>query len=132
MWLGAKLTLKRLLYDDSGVAMAYTVLVSLFIFMLCISTYAMTENIRQKMELQNACDAAAYSGAVIQADMLSRIAILNRALSWTYAETNKRHMDSIVHDWLTRAVSRYNNMPEGLRGCPEAGIRPCAGGWDSL
>ena len=100
MWIGAKLTLKRLLYDDSGVAVAYTVLVSLFIFMLCISTYAMSENIRQKMELQNACDAAAYSGAVVQADMLSRIAVLNRALSWTYAQTNMRQMDFIVDRWL--------------------------------
>lgn len=100
------------MYDDSGVAMAYTVLVSLFIFMLCVSTFAMTENIRQKMELQNACDAAAYSGAVVQADMLSRIAVLNRALSWTYAETNKRHMDAIVNDWLVRVVNRYDEIAD--------------------
>ena len=97
------------MYDDSGVAMAYTVLVSLFIFMLCVSTFAMTENIRQKMELQNACDAAAYSGAVVQADMLSRIAVLNRALSWTYTETNKRQMDYIVDKWATSAWNTYDN-----------------------
>ena len=71
--------LKTLLRDDSGVAMAYTVLVSLFIFMLCFSSYAMAANIRQRMELQQSCDAAAYSGAVDQADMLSRLAELNRA-----------------------------------------------------
>ena len=109
MWLGAKLTFKKLLYDDSGVAMAYTVLASLFIFMLCVSSYAMSENIRQKMELQNACDAAAYSGAVVQADMLSRIAVLNRALSWTYAETNKRQMDYIVDKWATSAWYTYDD-----------------------
>lgn len=107
---GAKLTLKKLLYDDSGVAMAYTVLVSLFIFMLSISTYAMSENIRQKMELQNACDAAAYSGAVVQADMLSRIAVLNRALSWTYAQSSKRHMDYIVDTWIGKIQSKYNEL----------------------
>ena len=106
----AKLKLQDLLYNDSGVALAYTLVVFLFFFMLCVSCYATAENIRQKIELQNACDAAAYSGAVVQADMLSRIAILNRALSWTYAETNKRHMDSIVHDWLTRAVAQYDTM----------------------
>ncbi len=109
MWLGAKLTFRKLLHDDSGVAMAYTVLVSLFIFMLCVSTYAMSENIRKKMELQNACDAAAYSGAVVQADMLSRLAVLNRALSWTYAETNKRQMDYIVDKWATSAWYTYDN-----------------------
>lgn len=96
----AKLKLKSLIYDDSGVAMAYTIMVFLFFFMLCVSTYAMTENIRQKMELQNACDAAAYSAAVVQADMLSRIAVLNRALSWTYYQTSKRHMDYIVDVWI--------------------------------
>ena len=96
----AKIKLKSLIYDDSGVAMAYTIMVFLFFFMLCVSTYAMAENIRQKMELQNACDAAAYSGAVVQADMLSRIAVLNRALSWTYYHTGRRHMDYIIDKWL--------------------------------
>lgn len=109
MWLGAKLTFKKLLYDDSGVAMAYTVLASLFIFMLCVSTYAMTENIRQKMELQNACDAAAYSGAVVQADMLSRIAVLNRALSWTYLHTNRRQMDRLVGRWANKVSIQHRN-----------------------
>ena len=111
----AKLKLQDLLYNDSGVALAYTLVVFLFFFMLCVSCYATAENIRQKIELQNACDAAAYSGAVVQADMLSRIAILNRALSWTYAETNKRHMDSIVHEWLTQAVRQYDTMESWAR-----------------
>ena len=84
-------------------------LTSLFIFMLCASTYAMTENIRQKMELQNACDAAAYSGAVVQADMLSRIAVLNRALSWTYLHTNRRQMDRLVGRWANRVSIQHGN-----------------------
>lgn len=103
----AKRKLKMLIYDDSGVAMAYTILVFLCFFLFCASVAAMTENIRQKMELQNACDAAAYSGAVVQADMLSRIAVLNRALSWTYAQTNKRQMDYIVDKWATKIYSEY-------------------------
>ena len=111
----AKIKLKSLIYDDSGVAMAYTIMVFLFFFMLCVSTYAMSENIRKKMELQNACDAAAYSGAVVQADMLSRLAVLNRALSWTYAETNKRHMDAVVDDWLRRVVIRYSSIASAAR-----------------
>lgn len=110
MWLGAKLTFKKLLHDDSGVAMAYTVLASLFIFMLCVSSYAISENIRQKMELQNACDAAAYSGAVVQADMLSRIAVLNRALSWTYAQSSKLHMDYIVDTWIGKIQTEYTRL----------------------
>ena len=104
----AKIKLKSLIYDDSGVAMAYTIMVFLFFFMLCVSTYAMSENIRQKMELQNACDAAAYSAAVVQADMLSRIAVLNRALSWTYFQTNKRHMDYIIDVWIDAVINQHD------------------------
>jgi len=104
----AIMKLKQLIYDDSGIAMAYTVLVFLFFFLLCASVAAMTENIRQKMELQNACDAAVYSGAVVQADMLSRIAVLNRALSWTYFQTSRRHMDYIVNDWIKNTVNTWN------------------------
>ena len=117
----AKITLKSLIYDDSGVAMAYTIMVFLFFFMLCVSTYAMTENIRQKIELQNACDAAAYSGAVVQADMLSRIAVLNRALSWTYAETNKRHMDYIVDQWLRNISGKFRDEEKNAREYYERG-----------
>lgn len=106
----AKIKLKSLIFDDSGIAMAYTIMVFLLFFMLCVSAYAMSTNIRQKMELQYACDAAAYSGAVVQADMLSRLAVLNRALSWTYLETNKRHMDYTVDDWLQRTVSAYDSI----------------------
>ena len=106
----AKIKLKSLIFDDSGIAMAYTIMVFLLFFMLCVSAYAMSTNIRQKMDLQYACDAAAYSGAVVQADMLSRLAVLNRALSWTYLETNKRHMDYTVDDWLQRTVSAYDQI----------------------
>lgn len=109
----AKIKLKSLIYDDSGVAMAYTIMVFLFFFMLCVSTYAMAENIRKKMELQNACDAAAYSGAVVQADMLSRIAVLNRALSWTYYHTGRRHMDYIIDKWL-EGILNFHNTDVGL------------------
>ena len=110
-----KRKLQELIRDDSGVAMAYTVVVFLFFFMLCASVYAMTENIRQKIDLQNACDAAAYSGAVVQADMLSRLAVLNRALSWTYSETNKRHMDYTVDDWLQRTVNEYDRIAQAAK-----------------
>lgn len=118
----AKIKLKSLIYDDSGVAMAYTIMVFLFFFLLCVSTYAMTENIRQKIELQNACDAAAYSGAVVQADMLSRLAVLNRALSWTYLQTNRRQMDYLVGEFALAAKEDHTIQSAWVLannyGCP--------------
>ena len=127
--------------DESGVAMAYTILAFSFFFMLCVSVYAMAENVRQKMELQNACDAAAYSGAVVQADMLSRLAVLNRALAWTYVETNKRHMDYTVDDWLQRTVREYDRIADAARAvnnrgnCGKGGngsYCSCGTGWRGL
>ena len=118
----ARIKLRQLLFDDSGVAMAFTIVVFLVFFLLCASVYAMTENIRQKLELQNACDAAAYSGAVVQADMLSRIAVLNRALSWTYLQTNKRQMDYLVGLWAEKV--RLQHIRDSAKvnrdntGCP--------------
>ena len=123
----AKIKLRQLLLDDSGIAMAFTIMVFLVFFLLCVSVYAMTENIRQKMELQNACDTAAYSGAMVQADMLSRIAVLNRALSWTYLQTNKRQMDYLVGLWASQVHSRHtadSSMVESKNvGCPAHRVR---------
>lgn len=132
-----KIKLQTLIYDDCGVAIAYTIMVFLFMFMLCVSVYAMSENIRKRMEMQNLCDAAAYSGAVVQADMLSRLAVLNRALSWTYAQTNMRQMDYIVDDWLQRIHKDYEDIKDKAHSanggeCVHGGVTPTNGGTCSV
>ena len=66
--------LKRIAYDEDGVALAFGIAFFLLIFLLGMSVYAAGESVRQRMELQNAADAAAYSAAVVQADTLSRVA----------------------------------------------------------
>ncbi len=93
-------TCRHLWADESGVVLAFTVVVFLTLFVLACSVYAVGENIRQRIELQNAVDAAAYSGAVIEADGLSRIAALNTALGWTYIQLVRMDMDYIVDKWL--------------------------------
>ena len=92
----------RLLRDDSGVALVFTIAAFLFLFVLILSVYSVGENIRRKEELQNACDAAAYSAAVVQADGLSRMAVINRAMAWTHIQTTKMQMDYITYKWLWR------------------------------
>lgn len=129
----AKIKLRELIFKEDGVAMAWTLIVFLCFFMLCMSVYALAENVNRRIVLQNACDNAAYSAAVVQADMLSRIAVLNRALSWTYAETNKRQMDFIVDRWLQDAVERYNTEQNTARNanagaCSHGGINHTSNG----
>lgn len=45
--------------DDSGVAFAFTVTAALIVFLFGFAVYACGETVRQRIELQNAADAAA-------------------------------------------------------------------------
>lgn len=91
---------RRLVRDDSGVALVFTIAIFLFLFVIILSIYSIGESIRQKEELQNACDAAAHAGAVAQADALSRMAVVNRAMAWNYIQMTKMQMDYITYKWL--------------------------------
>ena len=96
-----------LIRDESGVALAYTLTVSLIIFLFGFAVYAVGETVRERIELQNAADAAAYSGALVQADTISRIAVINKAMSWNYVMMTRRQMDHVVDSWLSRVVSTW-------------------------
>ena len=94
--------------DESGVALVFTLTVSLIIFLFGFAIYAVGETVRERMELQNAADAAAYSGALVQADTISRIAVINKAMSWNYVMMTRRQMDHIVDSWLNRVTMSWN------------------------
>ncbi|MDT8389372.1 MAG: pilus assembly protein TadG-related protein [Lentisphaeria bacterium] len=101
-------TCRRLWLDDSGVVLAVSVLAFLILFIIACSGYAIGETVRQRVELQNAADAAAYSGAVVQADTLSRVAAINRAMSWTYVKLTRMEMDAIVDKWLELVIDKWD------------------------
>ena len=106
---------RRLWRDESGVVLAFTVIVFLSLFVIACSVYAVGENIRQRIELQNATDAAAYSAAVVQADALSRIAAINKAMAWTYVQMGRSVMDYDVDAWLELTIYHWNqDYYEGL------------------
>ncbi|MBR4251972.1 MAG: hypothetical protein IKQ15_06720 [Kiritimatiellae bacterium] len=98
---------RRLGREESGVALMLTLAVFLLLYVLCCSVFATAEIIHQRMQLQNACDAAAYSAAVVQADGLSRMAVVNRALAWTYIQLCREQMDYIVYKWLWLTWDRF-------------------------
>ena len=99
---------RELIGDESGVAFALTVTVAIIIFLFGFSVYAIGETVRQRIELQNAADAAAYSGALVQADTISRIAVINKAMAWNYVMMTRRQMDHIVDRWLGKVMEAYN------------------------
>ena len=93
--------------DESGAALVITLAVFFFMFMLVSGVYALGVSVNRRIELQNACDAAAYSAAVVQADGLSRMAVVNRAMSWTYVQMVRRQMDYITYRWLKLTHKRF-------------------------
>jgi len=105
----------RLWKDESGVVFALTIIVFLTLFMMGLSVYAVGETVRQRIELQNAADAAAYSAAIVQADCLSRVAALNRAMSWTYVQMVRDEMDYIVDKWLDRTEKDFLRDQKRMR-----------------
>ena len=118
----------RLGRDEDGVALVTTLAVFMFMYLVCMGVYAIGTAVKTRIHLQNACDAAAYSAAVVQADTLSRIATINRAMSWTYVQMTRRQMDYIVYKWLdhaqrhvfddARSVIRFGNSGEQLHQHP--------------
>ena len=102
-----KSEMARLHREESGVALMLTLSVFLFLYVVCSAVYSIGETVRQKVELQNACDSAAYSAAMVQADGLSRMAMVNRAMSWTYVQLTNMQIDYITYRWLECVVRRF-------------------------
>lgn len=94
--------------EDSGVVLVTTITVFLFLFLMISSVAVVGDTVRQRIMLQGAVDRAAYSGASAQAEIISRVAVLNRALSWSYVQQNKLQMDHIAKQWLMASVAVYN------------------------
>lgn len=106
--------LKNLLRDDEGFAIAMTIIVWPLMLITVSGIFVTGETIRKKMILQNAADAAAHAGAMIQADTLSRAAVINRVMAWTYIQANKMEMDYTVVNWALLANSVMNDLKAPL------------------
>ncbi len=106
---------KRLWQDESGVVLAVTVIVFLTLFLMACAVFAIGETVRQRIEIQNGADAAAYSAAVVQADCISRVAAINRAMAWTYVQMVRMEMDYIVDKWLWLTLDRWNKDNDRMK-----------------
>ncbi len=96
-----------LLRRDDGAAMVTTLAMFLLMYLACVGVYAVSTAVRERVHLQNAADAAAYSAAVVQADTMSRVATVNRAMAWTYEQMTRRQLDYIVHRWLDHTLEHF-------------------------
>ena len=102
-----KARLMELRADSEGFVVMATLGIFLLLFVLGASIYAVGETARLKIRIQNACDAAAYSAAVVQADGLSRMATINRAMAETYIHMTNLQIDYITYRWLRLTAKRF-------------------------
>lgn len=107
--------------SSDGAALAITLAFMLPVCILFIGVYAVGELVRNKIELQNAADAAAYSAAVVQADYLSRMATVNKAMAWTYVDLQKRSLDAAMDMFSAYVVKQFN---DDLNKCKQRNM-PC-------
>ena len=100
---------RELMHDKSGAALALTLAFVLPMYLTVIGIYGIGEMVRNKIELQNAADAAAYSAAVVQADYLSRMATVNKAMAWTYVDLQKRSLDLAMDAFCTNVFAKFQS-----------------------
>lgn len=97
----------RLKREEQGVIMAISLAVWMFLFVLICGVYTLGTTIQEREALQHASDAAAISAATIQADALSRMATINKAMSYTYMSMSRKQMDCILMEWLWLIDKRF-------------------------
>lgn len=98
---------------EEGVALVVTLALFMFLYVSAAGVFAIGRAVKDKVALQNAVDAAAYSAAIVEADTLSKIATINRAMAWTYVSMIRHHMDYVTWKWLNRTVNQYKADEEG-------------------
>lgn len=101
--------LHQLARGDDGVALVVTLALFMFLYVSCAGVFAVGQAVKERVILQNAVDAAAYSAAMIEADTLSRIATINRSMAWTYKTLVCSQMDWIALKTLSESREKYQN-----------------------
>ena len=116
--------LVRLGRGEDGAALVLTLALFFLMYLACCGVFAVSIAVRERIHLQNAADAAAYSAAVVQADTLSRIATINRAMSWTYAQMTRRQMDYVTYRWLKETVKHWKDDRDRAKDWANSLIHP--------
>ncbi|MBR3687699.1 MAG: hypothetical protein IKL85_01360 [Lentisphaeria bacterium] len=108
IWGVFKARSNELAKGNSGAALAVTLSFVMPIYLMVIGIYGVGEVVRNKIELQNAADAAAYSASVVQADYLSRMATVNKAMAWTYVDLQKRSLDLAMDTFCATVFAKFS------------------------
>lgn len=131
--------LKRMMKRDTasrrGAALVLPLATFMVMYVAALGLYVCGMTVIRSRELADAADAASYAAAQVQAETLSRIATLNKALAWTYVQLSRRQMDWMAWKWLKHVSEHYMQDRESARlfanplACPMHN-RIKGAGWD--
>ena len=117
--MSAPSTSKRTFWqDDSAQAMVMGALSMFFILPMVALVYNVSQLTNRRIVVQQAADAAAYSGALIEANTLSSLAVTNEAMAYTYYGMMRQAVDLIATGVVAEFEAR--GAPPNIVGLPNA------------
>jgi len=104
--------------DESAQALVVGALSMFFILPSVALVYNVAQLANRRVALQQAADAAAYSGALVEANTLSSLAVTNEAMAYAYYGMVRQTVDLIVTGVLAEFERR--GAPARVVGIPNA------------
>jgi hypothetical protein len=89
--------LRRLPADEGGQSALFAVVTLMLLVIVTAYAYNVGMTASQRVRLQNAADAAAYSGAVVEANTLASIAWLNNSQTYLHSKLQQHMLDVVMY-----------------------------------
>ncbi|MCO5168575.1 MAG: pilus assembly protein TadG-related protein [Planctomycetes bacterium] len=122
---------RRLHEDEEGAALVFAVITLFSLALLVFMVFQVGLVSADRLQIQTAADAAAYSGAQVEANSLNAIAQLNDGMTYVHYATLRYVLDNIVYGTLNTFTTHpqwlRQNDSTNLLGQSPRGVVP--GGW---
>ncbi|RME05078.1 MAG: hypothetical protein D6805_00800 [Planctomycetota bacterium] len=107
-WLNSGKTLfHQILSEEEGQSMVFGAITLFTVACFMVLVFNIGDVSSRKIQIQNAADAAAYSGAAVEANSLSTITWINDGMAFVYYNIMRYAVDYILYDVLSR-YKRYH------------------------
>lgn len=120
-WVTIRRRVGALPGDESGASALFAVVSLMFLVVVIAYVHNVGMTVNRKIRLQNAADAAAFSGAVVEANSLSAIAWLNSCQTYIYARMQEAILEMMplataagTSQWGRHVYEKFKNKPVTL------------------
>lgn len=105
--------MRRFIEDERGQSLVFAVITLFGLAMMAMMILGVSESTGMQMRLQNAADAAAYSGAQVEADIVAQVAWMNEGMSPLYYYGMRYCVDTATYATLAELEDVYKEHPAG-------------------